>query len=190
MAGNLAFFKAVLCLAAALIWGLLMGKLLRKAAGVKNGYTVLLSMAVTGLCIMVYGIGWEALPRFFYGQALLFAAEHDYVTHTVPDYVPVCILAIGLADLQPVPALLGMALVPLPLLGAALVKEGCIGGADIKIMGACGFVLGSAKGCLALMAGLLLAVLIEGQAGHGKNEPFALIPYLAAGCLIAGMPLG
>lgn len=189
MAGNLALLKAALCLAA-FVWALLMGKLARKAAGVKRGYTVFWSMAVTGLCIWAYGMGWEALPRFFYGQALLFASEHDYATHTVPDYVPVCILATGLADLQIGPALLGMALVPLPLLVAALAKEGCIGGADIKLMGASGFVLGSSKGYLALIAGLLLAVLFEGWGRHGKNEPFALIPYLAAGCLIAGLPFG
>ena len=48
------------------------------------------------------------------GQVLLFAAEYDFATHTVPDYVPVLILMTGLLEVEFAPALLGLVLVPLP----------------------------------------------------------------------------
>lgn len=40
-------------------------------------------------------------------------------------------------------------------------KEGSIGGGNIKLMGACGFVLGVKRGYIALMLGLFLAVLFQ-----------------------------
>lgn len=116
---------------------------------------------------------------------LLFAAEYDYATHTVPDYVPVFILMAGLLEVEFVPAFLGLILVPLPFLAAALIKEGSIGGGDIKLMGACGFVLGVKRGYMALLLGLILAVLFRSVYTKNKDEGFAMVPYLALGCLLA-----
>ncbi len=106
---------------------------------------------------------------------LLFAAEYDCATHTVPDYVPVLILMIGLLEVEFAPALLGLILVPLPFVAAALIKEGSVGGGGIKLMGVCGFVLGVKRGYMALMLGLftmnnalMVPVLAVG---------FALLPF-------------
>ena len=52
-------------------------------------------------------------------------------------------------------------------------------------MGACGFYFGIRQGFYALIVGLTLAVLIEGIFLRNRNAPFALVPYLAAGCLLA-----
>ena len=68
---------------------------------------------------------------------------------------------------------------------AALVKEGSIGGGDIKLMGACGFVLGVKRSYIALMLGLFLAVLFQTAYAKKEDKGFAMAPYLALGCLIA-----
>ena len=71
---------------------------------------------------------------------------------------------------------------------AALVKEGSIGGGDIKLMGACGFVLGVKRGYIALMLGLFLAVLFQTAYAKKEDKGFAMAPYLALGCLLAMLP--
>ena len=105
--------------------------------------------------------------------------------HTVPDYVPVLILLAGMIEVEFAPALLGLVLVPLPFLAAALIKEGSIGGGDIKLMGACGFMLGVRRGYAALMLGLFLAVVFQTAYAGKKDKGFALVPYLAVGCLLS-----
>ena len=72
------------------------------------------------------------------------------------------------------------------LIGAVFVAN-LIGGGDIKLMAACGFFLGLEKGFLAAVTGLALAVLVQGVFLRNRNVPFALIPYLAAGCLAANL---
>lgn len=182
-------FKAVLCLEAACIFGFFLETALKKAIGVKQKHIRLLSMTVTLMYLGAYGVNWDSLSHVLFGQALLFAAEYDRAFHMVPDYIPVWILATGLTGIQPVRALAGMALASLPLFAAAISHEGSIGGGDIKLMAACGFVLGVPGGFAALAAGLSLAVVCEKLRGRGKNEPFALAPYLAAGCLLADLPV-
>lgn len=166
--------------------GVLMDMLLKKLTGSdKVRYVAVLAAAVTAILTGVYGMNLHTFVCILFGQVLLFAAEHDIATHTVPDYVPVLILIAGLFEVEFAPALLGLVLVPLPLLAAALIKEGSIGGGDIKLMGACGFMLGVKRGYIALMLGLFLAVMIQAVYAKEGNKGFALVPYLAVGCLLA-----
>ena len=149
-------------LAASFLAGLLMDMILKKVT--KQGetkYTAFLSVCITAVFLGTYGTNEHALVCTLFGQMLLYASEYDLTTHTVPDYVHVLLLLIGLLEIQFVPALLGLVLVPLPFLAAALFKEGSMGGADIKLMAACGFIMGVQKGYMAMIAGLTLAVMIQ-----------------------------
>lgn len=120
---------------------------------------------------------------------LTYAAMIDLKTRTIPDHIHVLIILIGLIDMEPVSAVLGLMLVPLPYFIMALLKENSIGGGDIKLMGACGFYLGLQAGYVASILGLILAIIIHfvysviGSKKATKNIPLA--PYLGAGCLIA-----
>jgi leader peptidase (prepilin peptidase)/N-methyltransferase len=120
---------------------------------------------------------------------LTYAAIIDLRTRTIPDHIPVLIILIGLIDMEPILAVLGLMLVPLPYFIMALLKENSIGGGDIKLMGACGFYLGLQVGYVASILGLLFAIIIHlaysviGSKKATKNIPLA--PYLGAGCLIA-----
>ncbi|MFR3166184.1 MAG: hypothetical protein ACLTQG_30575 [Hungatella sp.] len=60
-----------------------------------------------------------------------------------------------------------------------------MGGGDIKLMAACGFSPGIGKGFLAAVTGLALAMYWFRGILEKSECPFALIPYLAAGCLAA-----
>lgn len=108
-------------LAASFLAGLLMDMILKKVT--KQGetkYTAFLSVCITAVFLGTYGTNEHALVCTLFGQMLLYASEYDLTTHTVPDYVHVLLLLIGLLEIQFVPALLGLVLVPLPFLAAAL----------------------------------------------------------------------
>ncbi len=179
----------LVAVSASFLLGILLDMLLKKLTGSeKIGYVAVTAAVVPAVFIGAYGTTLHALACILMGQVLLFAAEYDYATHTVPDYVPVLILMVGLLEVEFAPALLGLVLVPLPFVVAALVKEGSIGGGDIKLMGACGFVLGVKRGYIALMLGLFLAVLFQTAYAKKEDKGFAMAPYLALGCLLAMLP--
>ena len=164
----------------------LSGMLLKKLTGSeKVRYVAVLAAAATAIVMGTYGMGLHTFACILFLQVLLFAAEYDMAAHTVPDYVPVLILLAGMIEVEFAPALLGLILVPLPFLAAALIKEGSIGGGDIKLMGACGFMLGVRRGYTALLLGLFLAVVFQTAYAGKKDKGFALVPYLAVGCLLS-----
>lgn len=149
--------------------------------------TAHIGMAVTVVFLCLYGFTMQALQCALLCQILLFASVIDVKTHTVPDYIHILILIVGLLRFQPVPAFMGLLLVPVPFLIAALCKSNSIGGGDIKLMGACGFVMGVSAGFGALTLGLLISVLCNATFNKEK-KPFALVPYLAFGCFMALFP--
>ena len=96
-------------------------------------------------------------------QALLFlaalaaASAVDCRKRVIPNSLCFLTAAAGLISFSPV-QLLGP-LASLPLLIAALIQPECMGGGDIKLTAAAGFVLGFWRGFWGLALGLLLAVL-------------------------------
>ena len=96
-------------------------------------------------------------------QALLFlaalaaASAVDCRKRVIPNSLCFLTAAAGLISFSPV-QLLGP-LASLPLLIAALIQPECMGGGDIKLTAAAGFVLGFWQGFWGLALGLLLAVL-------------------------------
>ena len=114
----------LVAVSASFLFGILLDMLLKKLTGSeKIGYVAVTAAAVTAVFIGAYGTTLHALACILTGQVLLFAAEYDFATHTVPDYVPVLILMTGLLEVEFAPALLGLVLVPLPFVVAALVKR-------------------------------------------------------------------
>ncbi|MBQ7499535.1 MAG: prepilin peptidase [Clostridia bacterium] len=61
-----------------------------------------------------------------------------------------------------------------------LIGKGKIGGADIKLAAASAFLLGFDRGILGLLAGTLLAVIVN-VIKKNRKTGFPMIPYLAAG---------
>lgn len=149
-------------------------------------HTAAISVLVAAVFFCVYGLSVTTLQSWLLCQVLLFAGAYDLTTHTVPDYIHILLLFVGLAQMaDPLASAAGFLLAPLPLLLGALLSPGSVGGADIKLMAAVGVTLGPRRGMGALAVGLLLAVLINGAYGKGRKEPFPLVPYLGLGCFLA-----
>lgn len=91
---------------------------------------------------------------------LLAASLWDVQKRIIPDSLCVLIALTGLLTF--VPGRLAGVLLCLPLFIAALWKEGGMGGGDVKLTAACGFVLGLPAGCAGLILGLAAALLWHG----------------------------
>lgn len=122
--------------------------------------------------------------------ALLCAASvTDLTKRIVPNWLCLGIAGISIIGFTPV-KLLGI-LIAIPFLLAAVFFGG-MGGGDIKLMAACGLVLGLPKGLLAAMAGLSLLliyvaiyrIVCKAQRREAKKA-FPLAPFLSTGCLLA-----
>lgn len=98
-----------------------------------------------------------------FSALLLTAAVWDIHKREIPDWIPLFILSTGFLLIKPLEAIIGFALTGLPYLLAAVLpsKIGSfpIGGGDIKLMAACGFVLGIRGGILQSITALILALL-------------------------------
>lgn len=128
---------------------------------------------------------------------LAYMSMVDIQLHMAPDWISVCIFlwalpsaAIAIVNHEYAKAIsmgVGLLVCFVPLILAAMFSKGGIGGADIKMMMALGFYLGASKAFLALLAGLVLAVVFNGirilTKRANKEDKFALIPYLALGSL-------
>ena len=83
--------------------------------------------------------------------------------------------------------LLSTVLITIPQHAIAVLKPNTYGGADIKLMAASAFLLELHKGLAAIVIGLSLAVIctvtIRKMQKKSIQESFALIPYLAIGCM-------
>lgn len=130
------------------------------------------------------------IQGMLFSTLLLIASFHDIRTREVPNWVPIALIGSGLLQFQLVPALIGLVSTSLPYLLAAVTTNGKIGGGDIKLMAACGFVLGPVGGLLQSIIGLTFVLLfaIGIVYRHGlkktKQTAFPLVPFLAAGGLL------
>ena len=129
------------------------------------------------------------LQAVFFIALLCAASVTDLTKRIVPNWICIGIAGFSIIGFTPV-KLLGI-LIALPFLLAAVFFGG-MGGGDIKLMAACGLVLGLPKGLLAAMAGLILLLIYVGiyrivrkvQRREAKKA-FPLAPFLSAGCLLA-----
>ena len=97
-----------------------------------------------------------------FGLLLLSAAVWDMRSREIPNLIPALLLLCGLIGFRPAASAAGLFLVGGPfLLTAVLIKRDgfAIGGGDVKLMGACGFVLGGGPGLIQTVLSLSLAVL-------------------------------
>lgn len=125
----------------------------------------------------------------FFIALLCAASVMDLTKRIVPNWICLGIAGGSIIGFTPV-KLLGI-LIALPFLLAAVFFGG-MGGGDIKLMAACGLVLGLPKGLLAAMSGLSLLLIYVAiyrivcrvQRREAKKA-FPLAPFLSAGCLLA-----
>ncbi|WP_018885724.1 prepilin peptidase [Paenibacillus massiliensis] len=122
---------------------------------------------------------------------LLIASFYDLRTHQIPNSLSLVIAGMGLIHNSPFTALIGLFITCLPYLLAAIFSGGKIGGGDIKLMAACGVVLGPIYGTLQSILGLTLVLLFALGAffRHGihstRQMALPLAPFLTVGGIAA-----
>lgn len=164
----------------------------KKFGGKLNLLNIILPTLLLVLVSVRFGFGTEFVQGSILCFLLLFASNSDIHIREVPDSVSIMIAITALIgkELANIPImLLAAVLITLPQLAIAIIKPNTYGGADIKLMAACAFLLGFEKGLIAIIVGLLIAVICTVITREMKNQslkdPFALIPYLAAGSMLA-----
>jgi len=126
------------------------------------------------------------LKPAMFGGVLILASYLDVITRIIPDWVHLVIMGIGLIDISLLDSVLGLILLPLPFFIMAYKSEGSIGGGDIKLIGACGFMLGLNSAYLGVLISLILVIIHQGIIkGKVKDSSFAFVPYISMGMLIA-----
>ena len=129
------------------------------------------------------------IKGLIYSSILLWAANTDIHTHHASDScsVMIAISALICTTARDLPSMLcGALFCFLPqILVNMILSERAVGGADIKISIACGFLLGVTRGTIGLIAGLVLSVICSLITRKRKDEKLPLIPYLAAGFIPA-----
>lgn len=115
----------------------------------------------------------------------------DVKTRQIPDSLSVAITAVGFIHFSPLFSLSGMFLTGIPYFVAAVISKGKLGGGDIKLMAACGFVLGPVGGTIQSIIGLTFVLLAAAGIGiksgyqSAKQTSLPLAPFLSAGGLFA-----
>ena len=194
------FIIGILALLAIVGATLLVGWVLNRmmtAKGFKTNQTVnlILSALVPIALFLRYGASLELVQGIFLMFVLMYATWSDLTSHTVDDYVPIIIFALGVASMTTVglsSMLFGAFAVFVPQIVMALIPK-CkpLGGADLKISTALAFLLGWERGIIGFVAGLLIAVIYMAIYNKVKKndikeeKAFALVPFLS----IAAMAL-
>lgn len=129
------------------------------------------------------------IKNVLFVMVLIYASYCDIKTRIIPDKVHVMIILLGLIQVNWFDSILGLLLVPLPFLAVALLKEGSMGGGDIKLVGACSFFLGFSNGLLGSSVGLAFGILVNmlyfWYMRLDYTGKIALAPYLVVGYSIA-----
>lgn len=131
----------------------------------------------------------------FVPYLLCFAAAvyTDIRTLTIPDWIPLTLLGVGVLKLvfsfsweSLISSLAGLVGIGLLLLIPTLFVDG-IGGGDIKLCAAAAYVIGLRRAVPALIISLVLAILyaLLFKRGKGKALELPLAPFLFIGHVIA-----
>jgi leader peptidase (prepilin peptidase)/N-methyltransferase len=147
-------------------------------------WTVLLSLITMLIILEAFDNSIMIIKGFLFAQILIFAGYHDVKTKVIPDFVHIIIALVSIINIKPDQVALGLLVGMLPFLIIGIIFGG-IGGGDIKLIGACGLVLGYRGIIVAGIIGLSIALLITFIFQRDKKLGIPLAPYLGVGCFIS-----
>lgn len=145
------------------------------------------------LVFSVFGISWTSVIYCFLVSALLALSVIDFRTYEIPIGFNVFILTLGLIHLALdypnwLQYVIGLVAVSIFLyLIYVLTKGRGIGGGDIKLMAACGLLLGWQLIIMAFLMGCIIGSVVHliRMRLSGAEHVLAMGPYLSVGVLIA-----
>lgn len=155
-----------------------------------NKICVAVSVGISFLFVLKFGFTFELLKATLILAVFLFASVCDIKERKVKDYIPIMLLLIGLINISPTllfSRAMAFAISFALMFFVAVISNNKIGGADVKFIPACFFILGAARGVFGLVTGLLFAIigtLVRNKVKKTEDKTLPLIPYLSAGFLI------
>ena len=147
------------------------------------------------ILLLLHGITLISVKGMILCIILMWASISDIAKHEVPNHIAVSILILAFVGFEPnkLPSMLvGAVALFIPQLVVSLLFPGrAVGGSDMKISAALGFLLGAEKGLFAVITGLAISVLfipiVRKIKKESNKEPFALVPFLGFGAMLAVM---
>lgn len=144
---------------------------------------------------LVNGLAWSSVVYCFMASALLVLSVIDWRTFEIPFCLNVFLFVLGVAAVvldrgNLVGHLIGMVCVSGLLEVLYLVSGGrAIGGGDIKLMFACGLILGWERIILAFLLGCVIGSVVHTVRikASKAGRMLAMGPYLSAGVLMAAL---
>ena len=149
--------------------------------------TALVMMLVTGMILLlrISVSNIIMIKSILLYIVLTLASYLDFRFRIIPDWIHFVIIAIGFININVAKSLFGLIISPLPFLFMALINNGSIGGGDIKLIGASGFVMGYAKTSTACLVALALAIFYSSLYYLGKKrirmQSFPFVPFFQIG---------
>lgn len=169
--------------------GCFLCKSIKDKYGTRSVWNMLLPILLSAALCLRFHDPMMVIKGLIYSTILLWAANTDIHTHHASDCCSAMIAISALigTEAKDLPVMLGGAVFCfLPqILVNMILPDRAVGGADIKISTACGFLLGITRGAAGLIAGLVFSVICSLITRKQKNEKLPLIPYLAAGFIPA-----
>ena len=143
----------------------------------------IMAVCVTLIMICFFGCTAIAVKGILFAFILAFSSFEDVKTRECDDHLHLMIVIAAFigTDLNNLPWMFLAALFAgSVIVFSKLIGKGKIGGADIKLAAASAFLLGIGRGIIGLLAGTLLAVIVN-MIKKNRKAGFPMIPYLAVG---------
>jgi len=154
-----------------------------------NKICLAVSMGISFMFVLKFVFTFELLKATLILGVFLFASVCDIKERKVEDYVPIMLMLIGFINVSPsilFSRAMAFAISFALMFIIAIITGNKIGGADVKYVPACFFILGASRGTFGLIVGLLFAVtgtLIRNKVKKSNDKTLPLIPYLSVGFL-------
>ncbi len=192
--GNIFLYAAVLGIFTLATW-IMLRKSKDELRDPKTVPALLAFIGVGLILLLLHGITLISVKGMILCIILMWASISDIAKHEVPNYIAVSILILAFVGFEPnnLPSMLvGAVALFIPQLVVSLLCPGrSVGGSDMKISAALGFLLGAEKGLFAVITGLAISVItmaiVRKIKKESNKEPFALVPFLSFGAMLAVM---
>ena len=190
--GNIFLYAAVLCIFTLAAW-IMLRQSKNELNDPKTVPALLAFIGVGLILLLLHGVTLVSVKGMILCMILMWASISDIAKHEVPDFISVSILILAFVGFEPanLPSMLvGAIVLFVPQLVVSMLRpERAVGGADMKISAALGFLLGAEKGLFAVITGLTISVIsmliVRKIKKESNKEPFALVPFLSFGAMLA-----
>ncbi len=142
------------------------------------------------LCLIGPSVAW-IIKGVAFALILLYASVEDYTKREADDFLWVMILLLCIANTSHLSlwSMLGGGFIAFaPTLAMTILCKNGFGGADIKIAGASGLMLGFMGGSIGYMIGLLFAVVFQVIYNKVKSRSnkvsFPMLPFMSCGLML------